>query len=185
MTSDLPSSPEPPEERFDVVNEQDCVIGSETRSAVHQRKLLHRAVHVFVFRDDGQLLIHRRSATKEEFPSVWTSSCSGHVSAGESYDATAPRELYEELGIAAPVTPLHKFAAAPETSFEFTMLYATRLSSADSVAAITPDPDEIDEIRWMEPAEIHSWMLREPAEFSPAFQLLFFWYLREHVRSIA
>ncbi|HQX53770.1 MAG TPA: NUDIX domain-containing protein, partial [Planctomycetaceae bacterium] len=29
--------------------------------------------------------------------SVWTSSCSGHVSSGEDYDETAPRELLEEL----------------------------------------------------------------------------------------
>lgn len=77
------------EELFDVVDQDDCIICSQPRSVVHQRKLLHRAVHVFVFGTDGKLLVHRRSASKEEFPSVWTSSCSGHVSAGESYDETA------------------------------------------------------------------------------------------------
>lgn len=72
------------EEFFDVVDEEDQVIDQVARSEVHRRKLRHRAVHVFLFRPDACLLIHKRSDTKEEFPSVWTSSCSGHVSAGKT-----------------------------------------------------------------------------------------------------
>ena len=86
------------------------------RSEVHRRKLRHRAVHVFLFRQDECLLIHKRADSKEEFPSVWTSSCSGHVSAGEDYDATAVRELFEELGIESAVERLQKFSACDDTS---------------------------------------------------------------------
>lgn len=156
------------EELFDVVDKQDCRIATLPRSEVHRRKLLHRAVHVFVFRSEGTMLIHKRSATKEEFPSVWTSSCSGHVSAGETYDETAPRELFEELGIEATVTPVRKFDACPDTSHEFTMLY-----TAFSDDPILPDAQEMTEIRWMKPAEIEAWTQRTPDDFSPAFLLLF------------
>ena len=156
------------EELFDVVDLQDRVIVMLPRSEVHRRKLVHRAVHVFVFRSDGAMLIHKRSATKEEFPSVWTSSCSGHVSAGETYDETAPREMFEELGIEAAVTPVRKFDACPETSHEFTMLY-----TASSDDPILPDAQEMTEIRWMKLAEIEEWIQRAPEEFSPAFLLLF------------
>ena len=162
------------EELFDVVDSQDCVITTLPRSEVHRRKLLHRAVHVFVFRSDGAMLIHKRSATKEEFPSVWTSSCSGHVSAGETYDETAPREMFEELGIEAAVTAVRKFDACPETSHEFTMLY-----TANSDDPILPDAQEMTEIRWMMLAEIEDWTLRAPEDFSPAFLLLFRAF-REH-----
>ncbi len=157
-----------PEEHFDVVDSQDNVIAGLPRSEVHRRKLLHRAVHVFVFRSDGAMLIHKRSPTKEEFPSVWTSSCSGHVSAGETYDETAPREMFEELGIEAAVTPVRKFDACPETSHEFTMLYI-----ANSDDPILPDAQEMTEIRWMKLAEIEEWTHRAPENFSPAFLLLF------------
>ena len=162
------------EELFDVVDLQDRVIVMLPRSEVHRRNLLHRAVHVLVFRSDGAMLIHKRSATKEEFPSVWTSSCSGHVSAGETYDETAPREMFEELGIAAAVTPIGKFDASPETSHEFTMLY-----TANSDDPILPDAQEMTEIRWMKLAEIEDWTLRTPEDFSPAFLLLFRAF-REH-----
>lgn len=156
------------EELFDVVDEHDNVIEILPRSVVHQRKLLHRAIHVFVFRLSGEMLIHKRSAMKEEFPSVWTSSCSGHVSAGESYDESAPRELFEELGIHATLQPVQKFAACADTSFEFTMLY--RAVSNDT---IVPDPHEMTEIRWMHPADIHHWLQSSPQDFSPAFRVLF------------
>lgn len=163
----------PLEELFDVVDQDDCVVCSQPRSVVHQRKLLHRAVHVFVFGTGGKLLVHRRSATKEEFPSVWTSSCSGHVSAGESYDETAPRELEEELGISGvPLRMLHKFAACADTSWEFTVLY-----SGVTDQSPVPDPEEMTAILWLSVEEIAAWMSRSPDEFSPAFRLLFSWYL--------
>ncbi len=53
-----------PEEIFDVVDSEDRVIGQAPRSEVHAKKLLHRAVHIFVFNSRGQLLIHRRSARR-------------------------------------------------------------------------------------------------------------------------
>lgn len=161
-----------PEEYFDVVDENDQVIGPGPRSEVHRMKLLHRAVHVFLFRPDGHLLIHRRSAKKEEFPSVWTSSCSGHVSSGEIYDDAAPRELFEELRIQAPVKRLRKFAACEATSFEFTVLYDCMSSEP-----VCPDPEEITEIRWMPVEHVAAWIQSDPESFSPAFRVLFDWYI--------
>lgn len=166
------------EEFFDVVNEDDQVIDQLARSEVHRRKMLHRAVHVFLFRQDGCLLIHKRSDTKEEFPSVWTSSCSGHVSAGEDYDMTAVRELSEELGVESVVERLQKFSACDETSHEFTVLYR-----CFSDASVTPDPGEISEIQWMQLDAIQAWMTGTPHEFSPAFRLLFGWYLAGFARN--
>lgn len=161
------------EEYFDVVNDHDVVLESLPRSEVHRRKLKHRAVHVFVFRPDGRMLIHQRSATKEEFPSVWTSSCSGHVSAGEMYEQSAPRELQEELGISAPLTWLNKFDACADTSWEFTVLF-----SATTTEQPIPDPGEMTEIRWLQTSEIQDWMTNQPDDFSPAFRVLFKWYLQ-------
>ncbi len=173
------------EEQFDVVDDDDRVVGQLARSEVHRRRLQHRAVHVFLFRADGCLLIHKRADNKAEFPSVWTSSCSGHVSAGDDYDATAVRELFEELGVESAVERLKKFAACDDTSREFTVLYR-----CCSDAAVTPDPVEITSIRWMSVDKIQDWVMRSPQDFSPAFRLLFGWFMeplripetRSHVR---
>ncbi len=163
------------EELFDVVDETDKVIGQQKRSAVHQSKLRHRAVHVFVLRGDGRLLIHLRSESKEEFPGVWTSYASGHVSAGESYDESVERELQEELGITAPLTRLQKFEACPDTSMEFTVLYECTWNGE-----ISADPEEIQQTEWVTVPELTGRITRQPDQFSPAFRLLFDWYTRNN-----
>jgi isopentenyl-diphosphate delta-isomerase len=49
-------------EVFEIVNEQNIVIGTELRKIVHATGLLHRAVYCFVFNKDGKLLLQQRSA---------------------------------------------------------------------------------------------------------------------------
>jgi isopentenyl-diphosphate delta-isomerase type 1 len=164
-----------PEELFDIVDEQDCVIGQMPRSQVHAEKRLHRAVHIFVFRTTGELLIHLRSPTKDEQPNKWTSSASGHLSAGEDYDETAHRELEEEIGLSGELEFLHKFDASPETSYEFTCLY--RLISDEEP---TFDSEEITRGEYVTLEELHRSVEEEPESFSSAFLVLFEWYRREY-----
>lgn len=161
-----------PEELFDVVDSQNNVIDVKPRSEVHRLGLRHRAVHVFVFRPDGRILIHLRTASKVEFPSVWTSSASGHVTSGEDPDECAVRELQEELGIEAELQFCFEVAACPDTCMEFTRLYQTT-----SRGDVRPDPNEIADIEWLFLAEVQERMAGDPDQFSPAFRLLFGKYL--------
>jgi isopentenyl-diphosphate Delta-isomerase len=162
------------EELFDVVDADDRVVGRLPRSEVHARGLLHRAVSIFVFDKRGRLLVHQRSATKDEFPLKYTSSASGHVTSGETYDETAPRELREELGLSEPLTFLAKFPASRETANEHTALY---MAVTDETPI--PDPEEIAGIVWWDVEELATRVAQEPADFTPPFRVLFRWYL-EH-----
>ncbi len=163
-----------PEELFDVVNEDDVVIDTLPRSVVHARRLQHRAVSIFVLNGRGELLIHRRSATKDEYPLLFTSSASGHVTAGETYDETAPRELQEELGITATLRHIATFPASPETANEFTAFYE---AITDDVPI--PDPGEIAEIEWCDVATLVQRVEEHPEEFTPPFRLLFRWWVEQ------
>ena len=86
------------QEFFDVVNERDEVIGRATRSDVHARGLLHRAVHIMVYNSRGEVFLQKRSMKKDRQPGLWDSSSSGHVDSGEDYDACTVRELREDGG---------------------------------------------------------------------------------------
>ncbi|MGH7936574.1 MAG: NUDIX domain-containing protein, partial [Chthoniobacterales bacterium] len=112
-----------PAEPFAVVDENDRVIGAESRAKVHGNNLRHRAVHLFIFNRGGELLLQKRSRWKDRHPRLWDSSAAGHVSAGEGYDETAERELREELGISTGLTPLVKIPASAKTGEEFIRLY--------------------------------------------------------------
>lgn len=162
-----------PEELFDIVDDQDQVIGQLPRSQVHAEQRLHRAVHIFVFKTTGEMLIHLRSPDKDEQPNTWTSSASGHLSAGEDYTETAHRELQEEIGLVGELEFLHKFDACPETSYEFTGLY--RLISDDEP---TFDPVEITRGEYVTLDELQHRITTERETFSTAFLTLFEWYCR-------
>ncbi|HMJ07178.1 MAG TPA: 16S rRNA (adenine(1518)-N(6)/adenine(1519)-N(6))-dimethyltransferase RsmA, partial [Chthoniobacterales bacterium] len=73
----------PPSEPFAVVDASDRVVGSAPRSTVHANNLLHRAVHILLFNDAGDLFLQLRSRLKDRHPGVWDSSAAGHVDAGE------------------------------------------------------------------------------------------------------
>ncbi|MFO1435959.1 MAG: NUDIX domain-containing protein [Gammaproteobacteria bacterium] len=85
------------EEIFAVVDEFDQVIDYRPRSVVHRLGLRHRAVHVWVYNPQGEVLLQKRSVRKECFPGLWDSSAAGHVDRGEEHDC-AVRELGEERG---------------------------------------------------------------------------------------
>jgi 8-oxo-dGTP pyrophosphatase MutT (NUDIX family) len=87
------------EELVDIVDDDDNVIGTVTRSEMRANRLQHRSVGIAVIAGDGRLLIHRRSETKDIWPGWWDIAAGGVVASGESYEDAARRELAEELGI--------------------------------------------------------------------------------------
>jgi isopentenyldiphosphate isomerase len=86
-------------ELVDIVDADDRVVGRATRQEMRQRKLRHRATYVLVFNADGQLFVHRRTATKDVYPSFFDVAIGGVVTTGETYDEAAQRELAEEIGV--------------------------------------------------------------------------------------
>ncbi|HAV15029.1 MAG TPA: hypothetical protein DCX25_01750 [Candidatus Pacebacteria bacterium] len=111
-------------ELFDVVDKQDRVIGQATRQQVHHDpSLIHRAVGVLVFNTKKQLLMQKRSKTKDTFPGYWVFSVGGHVHSGDTYSATVKREMIEELGTSFPLAPFKKFIEPSDGETEFWSMY--------------------------------------------------------------
>ncbi len=160
-----------PEEQFDICDENDNVIGQAARSVVHAENLLHRAVHIWVFNSRGELMIHLRSQWKDQFPLIYTSSASGHVDAGETYEVAAIRELREELQLTGTLEFLTKLPASPATAYEHTVLF--RLTSDETP---TPDPAEIQSIHYERPEKIWQMLQESPEQFTPPFQQLMHWW---------
>jgi mutator protein MutT len=82
-----------------LVDENDRVVGTAPRTEVRARNLLHRGIAILVRNSAGEIFVHRRTAMKDVFSSCYDMFIAGMVSAGETYEECALRELREELGI--------------------------------------------------------------------------------------
>jgi isopentenyldiphosphate isomerase len=88
------------DEILDIVDRQGNTIGTAPRSEIHGNpSLIHKVVHVLVFNGNGELLLQKRSMSKDVAPGKWDTSVGGHVPNGEDLIEAAKREMEEELGI--------------------------------------------------------------------------------------
>ena len=87
-------------ELIDVVNEKGEPTGETIlKHDAHRHGVLHRTAHVWIFNNEGEILLQRRSRTKDTYPGLRDISAAGHIGAGENIVIGAKREVVEELGI--------------------------------------------------------------------------------------
>jgi 16S rRNA (adenine1518-N6/adenine1519-N6)-dimethyltransferase len=153
------------EERFPVVDEHDRKIGDASRGEVHENNLRHRAVHVLIFNQKGEVLLQKRSPWKDRHPSLWDSSAAGHVNADEEYDTAARRELAEELGVEMELNRVTKIPASERTGEEFVWLY-----SGQSEGPFHFPRAEIDAVQFFPIPVVDKWNAQKPEEFAPGFR---------------
>ncbi len=140
-------------ELFDIVDENDNVIGQAPRSRCHgDPSLVHRVAHVMFFNSRGELLLQKRALTKDVQPGRWDTSVGGHLDPGESYLAAAYREMEEELGIAGvPLTFMYPSQMRNDFESENVRTYLARCDGE-----IRFNPEEIDEVRFWSADEIEA-----------------------------
>lgn len=155
-------------EVFDVVDDNDQVIGQATRRHVHANRLRHRAVHIFVFNRRGEIFLQRRSRWKDSHPCRWGSSASGHVEAGQTYTSTAPREVSEELGVTIVCTPLATIRASEETDWEYIELFRGECDEPLHLSL-----GEVEAGGFFEIAQVARWLRERPEDFTPGFRACF------------
>ncbi|MEU8180337.1 isopentenyl-diphosphate Delta-isomerase [Micromonospora sp. NPDC049044] len=160
------------EHLVELVDEAGKAHGELTVSAAHQPPgQLHRAFSVLLVDPDGQVLLQRRAAVKTRFPLRWANSCCGHPRPGESLAEAANRRLREELG-AGPVELTEVgvyvyYAEDPATGrVEFEYDHVLR-GDFRPPAPLLPDPDEVAELRWADPAALEAELELDPRSYAP------------------
>lgn len=89
------------QERLNIIDENDNIIGEDTRENIHKKGFLHREVWIFIYNNNLEILFQKRSINKDTFPNKMDISVGGHVNLGHDYVDTAIKELKEETGITA------------------------------------------------------------------------------------
>lgn len=155
------------DELFPVVDEQGNVIGSAWRAQVHGNpKLMHPVVHCLVTNSRGELLLQRRSMSKDVQPGRWDTSVGGHVAFGESIEHALRREMREEVGLELEETNLTFLYRYVHTNpIESELVYTFSYSSE---GPFVRQAEEIDELRFFPSEEIERTLGTEL--FTPNFE---------------
>ena len=149
-------------EYFDIVDENDRVVGRAPRAVVHKERKWHRAVYVFVFNLRGELFIQLRSDKKDMEPGVWTCSVSGHLSSGETYMEAAINETEEEIGVSVNPQPL--FFMKYEPYRQHLWIFRTNHEGPFKL-----NPEEVVGGRFISMDKLRKEMKEKPDNFSPEF----------------
>ena len=146
---------------------------------VHRRGLRHKAVSVFV-RDGDKTLIQRRALTKYHTPGLWANTCCTHPEWNEDPALCAVRRLDQELGLTGV---LPRFRQTVEyradvggglTEHEVVDIFVADWTDE---AALSPNPQEVMETRWLGLEELAGLATRKPENYTPWLRI----YLAEHM----
>ncbi|KAF7393940.1 hypothetical protein HZH68_010759 [Vespula germanica] len=182
------------EERCILVDEFDRPIGNASKRDCHRINNngtipLHRAFSVFLFNQDNDLLLQKRSPWKVTFPGCYTNSCCSHPLAeipGETLEddaigirRAAQRRLNYELGIPLSeiqlsdffyLSRIHYFSSGDGIWGEHEIDYILFLQK-DHIT-IDPNPDEVSEVQWVSKSMINDLTRTIKAPLTPWFQLI-------------
>lgn len=153
------------DEIFEIVDEENRVIGKAKRSECHGNpSLIHRTSHVIVFHPDGRILLQRRSMEKDIQPGKWDTAVGGHLMPGEDFETAARREMVEELGIPSNLPLKYLFDSKIRNSIESEN---TRVFSTVCAGPFDFPEDEIDDVRFWTACELRREMEMEIDSFTP------------------
>ncbi len=151
------------DEIFEIVDENNKVIGTAKRSECHGNPaLIHRTVHVIVFHPDGRMLLQKRSMLKDIQPGKWDTAVGGHLMPGEDFEIAGRREMQEELGVPATLTLKYLFDSKIRNNIESEN---TRVFSTVYEGPFNFPKDEIDDVKFWTVRELRKGM--EGYSFTP------------------
>jgi isopentenyldiphosphate isomerase len=138
------------DEMVAILDEHSQVVGSAPRSVMRRDNLRHSATGVLVRNPAGDIYVHRRTSTKDVYPSRYDFMAGGVVAAGEDPFHAVVRELEEELGIfGVELTRLPEGDYADENTRYHAYLYACVWDGP-----VRHQPEEVEWGAWMAPADL-------------------------------
>ena len=152
------------------VDLMDHEIGYGEKLETHQKNVLHRAFSVFLYAN-GKMLLQKREKRKYHSGELWANSCCSHPRKGEDILEAAGRRLEEELGIKQGICDLKEidsfiyfqaYDGLSEYEFDHVII-------AEYDGEVTPNPEEIEDVRWVTYEELEMELMEHPEHFAAWF----------------
>jgi isopentenyldiphosphate isomerase len=147
-----------------------------TRLQAHQSGAWHRSVGLWLFTDDRQVVIQKRSLQKDTNPGKWQMSVAGHVTSGMNVTETVLNEAKEELGIELDPSAVQFVGVTTREErgvterfgeywdCEYKFLFVSKISSRKN---FTFNPLEVSEVAFRDMTEVFSRFRMKDPSFTP------------------
>ncbi len=156
-----------------LVDELDNSIGTMEKIEAHEKAILHRAFSVFIFNNNGEMLLQQRAINKYHSGGLWTNTCCSHPKPNEQTIVAAARRLKEEMGFETDLVKVFDFIyRAPFsnglTEYEFDHVFIGLYNGT-----IMPNKDEVGNYEYISLENIAHQLLNEPSKFTEWFKIAF------------
>jgi isopentenyl-diphosphate delta-isomerase len=160
-------------EQVILVDVNDGEVGTMEKMEAHEKARLHRAFSVFIFNEQGEMLLQQRALTKYHSGGLWTNACCSHPRPGETTFDAANRRLQEELGFSTSLTKAFDFTynapfANGLTEHEFDHVFVGTYSGPMHLNFA-----EVENISYRSIHHIASALATQPTQYTVWFHLAF------------
>jgi isopentenyl-diphosphate delta-isomerase len=161
------------EENVILVDVLDNQLGLMPKMEAHEKAVLHRAFSVFIFNDEGELMLQQRAAHKYHSPLLWTNTCCSHQRDGESNIEAGKRRLIEEMGFKTNLKEIFSFVyKAPfDNGLTEHELDHVMIGNFNGVPKI--NPDEVASFKWMTLEAVKKDIELQPNIYTAWFKIIF------------
>ena len=137
----------------------------------HEKGILHRAFSIFVFNNEGKLMLQRRALYKYHSAGLWTNTCCSHPQPGETTIESAHKRLQVEMGFDCELKEIFQFLY--RTEFEDGLMEHEYdhviVGHFDGVP--DPNPEEVDDYKWIGMEELLQDIEVNPENYTVWFQI--------------
>ncbi len=138
-----------------LVDEKDQVIGSCEKLYTHKKGYLHRAFSVFVFNDEGKMMIQQRAPQKYHSGGLWTNACCSHQIAGTELIDDVHARLEYEIGMKVEDLReefIYKYRA--QLDHELVENEVDHIFTATYNGPVILNPEEAMDYKWVDVEEL-------------------------------
>ena len=153
-----------------LVDQKNHELGTMDKYQAHLEGVLHRAFSIFLFNENGELLLQQRASHKYHGANLWTNTCCSHQQKGESTLDAANERLAFEMNLKADLEEIFTFIYTAEVENNLIENELDSVLIGITNAIPNPNPLEVKDFKWINVEELEKWMDTNPENFTYWFK---------------